>query len=289
LTMAPAFWCDDPVAGENVRARPLFILGSVRTGTTAICEALTKGTRYKGFPEGHVLDLAIRLMGAVHTHFDFRERWIPPAISAHFQVGRFNRFYFTQEIIALLRRTAAGYTTPYWYDKTPTYQMVASVPYLAEAFPEGRFLFMKRRGLETLSSRMRRFPNSVFEAICRDWRLIMAGWRAVRGTVEGRCLEIDQLDMKREPAVTARATGSLLGCDAAETAALAATIRDASPEVTDPSSTVIGDLSSLGWTEEQIEHFRTTCGPEMEAYGYTYDARYRVATAGSNEGCGKLD
>jgi hypothetical protein len=40
------------------------------------------------------------------------------------------------------------------------------------------------------------------------------------------------------------------------------------------SADVVADISELGWTPEQIENFRQTCGAEMTAYGYSYDANY---------------
>jgi hypothetical protein len=276
-----SFWSEDTSQGASAPndARPLFVLGSVRSGTTAICQALDAGTRYRGFPEGHVLDLAIRLFGALYMHFDRKERWISPETSAGYHLGRFDRSYFKSEIVALLKRATAGYAAPTWYDKTPTYEMVASVPYLAEIWPEARFLFMKRRGLETIASRLRRFPDSNFEGNCRDWTTIMGGWRGVRDVVSGRLLEIDQLDMRREPAATAERIGQLLGFDSAEVASLGTTIRQARPETTDPLSVVIDDVSRMGWTPQQLDYFRYVCGPEMEAYGYTYDGRYRRTTA----------
>jgi hypothetical protein len=282
-TASAAYWSGNIAAATsaNVQARPIFIVGAVRSGTTAMGEALSKGTRYQGFPEGHVLDLAIRLMGTVHFHFDCKERFIGPAVLyTHFQLGRFGRSYFMEEIIGLLRRTAAGYKTPYWFDKTPSAQMVASVPYLLEAFPEARFLFMQRRGLENIASRLRKkFTGANFTSMCRDWQATMASWRAVRGVAHGRYVEIEQRDMKREPAGTAAAIGGLMDFDAAETSRLADAIRQVSPQVTDPSATVIADVSSLGWTQQQIDEFRATCGQEMEAYGYTYDSRYRLVPA----------
>ncbi len=268
-----SFWTDHGgiPAGES---RPVFVLGSVRSGTTAICKALANGTRYQGFAEGHVLDVAIRLINAIAAHFEKKDPWIPPEVSAGYHLGQIGPDRLYAETILLIQRLTAGYTTPYFFDKTPTYQMIASVPILADAWPQARFIFMKRRGIENISSRIRKFGNTDFAASCRDWALIMSSWRAMREIVPGRFLEIDQQVMSTDPAGTAAQVGRLLGLEPPEVAAFATILGQVRPEVTDPAGQIAADLSDLGWSAEQIERFRGICGNEMDAYGYTYDARY---------------
>jgi hypothetical protein len=236
--------------------------------------ALERGTRYKGFAEGHVFDLAIRLAHAVNAHFEKKDPWISPQVRAGYHLGHVAHARFHAETLELLRRLADGYTTPFWFDKTPTYQMIASVPLLAQAWPEGRFTFMKRRALENLRSRLRRFPGSNFTDNCRDWALIMRGWRTVREGVPGRFIEIDQRSMQADPGSTAGCVGRLLELERAEIDAFAAILERERPEMTDPSGNIVADLSELGWSAEQLQVFRSLCGAEMEAYGYTYDAQY---------------
>jgi hypothetical protein len=274
--MQVPFWSD--VAGsrplESVESRPVFVLGAARSGTSALCVALEKGTRYKGFPEGQVLDVAIRLVNAVNAHFEKKEQWISPKEIAAYHLGQMGHARFQAETIELLRRLAAGYTTPFWFDKTPTYEMTASVPIIAQAWPNGRFIFMKRRGLENICSRMRKFPGRKFSGQCRNWAEIMSAWRTVRETVPDRFLEIDQRTMLDDPGSTAARVGRLLDLEPAEVEAFAAVLRRERPEATVSSASIVGDVSDLGWSAEQIEMFRRVCGAEMDAYGYTYDAQY---------------
>ena len=274
--MGVPFWSD--AAGsrpfESVESCPVFVLGAARSGTSALCVALEKGTRYRGFPEGHVLDVAIRLVHAVNAHFEKKTRWISPKEIAAYHLGQMGYARFQAETIDLLRRLAAGYTTPFWFDKTPTYQMIASVPIIAQAWPKGRFIFMKRRGLENICSRMRKSPARNFSGRCRNWAEIMSGWRTVRESVPDRFLEIEQRTMLDDAGSTAARVGRLLDLEPAEVEAFAAALRRERPEVTDPSASIVADLSELGWSAEQIEMFRGICGAEMDAYGYTYDGQY---------------
>jgi hypothetical protein len=274
--MEVPFWSDE--AGrkpfESVESCPVFVLGAARSGTTALCVALEKSTRYRGFPEGHVLDVAVRLVNAVNAHFEKKDPWISPVEIAAYHLGQMGYARIQAETIELLKRLAAGYTTPFWFDKTPTYQMIASVPIIAQAWPNGRFIFMKRRGLENMRSRMRKFSRIDFPGSCRDWALIMSAWRTARESVPDRYLELDQRTMVDDVGSTAARVGRLLDLEPAEVEAFAAVLRRERPEATSPSANIITDLSELGWSAEQIEKFRGICGAEMDAYGYTYDAQY---------------
>jgi|SRR6516162_7911118 hypothetical protein len=271
-----AFWSDDPgrkpLAPEE--SFPVFVTGSVRSGTSAICWALMRATRYRGFLEGHVLDVAFELTSVIEAHFESKKLEFPAAIAADFHLGLYSHRRFHVVAQRVLRGLAAGYTTPFWVDKTPSLQMVRSVPILARTWPNARFIFMKRRGLENVMSRLRKFPTARFDGSCRRWASIMAEWRTVRASVPGKSLEIDQRTLLDKSDTAAELAGAFLDLGDPEVEALALQLRDLRPEVTDPTARVLDDVSETGWSSEQIAAFRVICGPEMEAYGYTYDGRY---------------
>jgi hypothetical protein len=277
LAAAPnAFWSSDAASNPDkcAEAFPVFVLGAARSGTTVMAMALRKATRYRGFPEGHVLDVAARLIEAIDAQWDKKNSSIGPKAISVFQLGQLSRARYRMEMIEVLRRLASGYTTPYWYDKTPTHQMVASVPLLAEAWPNARFLFMKRRGLENLCSWQRKFRRDDFSIGCRNWALAMSIWRTVRDSVPNRFIELDQRTLQEDPEGSAACVGGLLSLSAHEIEVFTAVLRRERPQMTDPSATIFNDVSELGWAPERIEMFRDLCDGEMEAYGYTYDSRY---------------
>lgn len=272
------FWSDDPArsgrGGED--SSPVFVTGSVRSGTSALCGALRRGTRYRGFYEGHVLDVAIEMVNAAHVHLEKKYRQQPPAAIAEFHLGRYRAPRFHAAVRKLLRQVTAGYTTPFWVDKTPSHELIQSIPILAETWPNARFIFMKRRGLENMMSRLRKFPATSLQLHCNQWSSIMSDWRVARSSIPGRFLELDQRQVLEDPYGAADRMGELLNLDPLEVAALGAGLRILRAEVTDRSARVVADIVETGWTPEMIETFRTVCGPEMEAYGYTYDARYSL-------------
>jgi hypothetical protein len=276
---SPAFdthWSDDPIRARltDDDCFPVFVTGSVRSGTSAVAWALMRATRYKGFAEGHVIDVAAALIAAVQSHLDEKHRFLPAASVVDFHLVHYPVIRVGAEVQRLLRRLAGGFTTPFWIDKTPSHEMIVSIPIVAETWPNGRFIFMKRRGLENIMSRLRKFSTAQFEGSCRRWAEIMAEWRKVRSTIPGKFLELDQRTLLHDPDGSALQVGTLLGLPATEIDALATQLRVLRPEVTDSPERVISHIDETAWSSEMIETFRRMCGPEMEAYGYTYDARY---------------
>ncbi len=271
-----SYWSHDGTgeAHAALQSFPVFVLGAARSGTSALGLALEKGTRYRGFSEGHIFDLSIRLAHAVNAHFDKKDQWIPAKDCASYHLGQIGHAWVKAETLELIRRMAAGFTTPFWFDKTPTYEMVASVPVLAEAWPNARFIFMKRRGLENLRSRIRKFTVGNFAGKCRDWNIIMSSWRAVREMVQGKFVELDQRTLAESPDAAAASVGQLLNLDNSEIESFASVLRNERPEATGPLWNYVADVSELDWSAEQLETFRQTCGAEMDAYGYTYDGTY---------------
>lgn len=270
------YWSEDkhPSFFDSTPMYPVFILGAARSGTSAICLALEKGSRYQGFAEGHVFDVAIRLINAVHAHFDWKSPWITPEILAGYHLGRIDYSQFHDTVLEMLKSLALGFTSPYWIDKTPTYQMIASVPILAQAWPNAKFVFMKRRGLEVIRSRSRKFAAMQFQNACNDWSLIMSGWRTVRDMIPARFLEVDQYHMATNPEQTANNLGKLLHLDSTEITAIAHQLRKQRPESTGPADNIVSDPAELKWNPEQMNMFLEKCGREMVEYGYAYDSSY---------------
>jgi hypothetical protein len=270
------FWTDAPdrpqIADDG--AFPMFVVGAPRSGTSALFAALSRTTRYRGFGEGHLLDIAARLNSEITAHIAYKHRIQSVEAVAQCHLARHSDTRLRSGLHLLLRVAAGGYTTRYWIDKTPSREMVQSVPILAETWPNARFIYLKRRGIENLMSRLRKFPRISFEAQCLDWAAIMSDWRKSRLSIPGRFVEIEQRSLLCDPAGAAAMVGALIGLGPPEIAALAASLSGERAEMTDPTARIIAGIAETGWSEEMIETFRAICGPEMQAYGYTWDASY---------------
>jgi hypothetical protein len=259
-------------------AIPTFILGSVRSGTSAVMHALREGAGIRGFNEGVFAHLMPVLLSAVDTHY---RTFIRKPTT---MLGSVPRGFLEAGIKNLFGRAyietmGAGR----WLDKTPGGpQMVNACPALLEIFPAAKFIFCRRRGIENILSRQRKYPDHAFELHCNGWAKTMEAWIAVKPALAGCAVEVDQRDMAIRPEAVADTVCALLGLSPTESEGFLRVLRDHRIEQTRPAQdeTPIS-LSETGWSLEEQETFRRICGPMMQAFGYgTGDERPARRSAG---------
>ena len=258
--------------------RPLFILGAARSGTSALAQSLLTSTRFEGYEEGHLLDLAIPLNKTIEDFFEERsDEWAGrrTLIAA---VGKdFVHDWSKQVFIEVARRL---FPNGYWLDKTPRTPMISASPLLLKTWPNARFIYMKRRGIENIISRLRKFPNISFEEHCIEWAESLREWHRIHLLLSGHTLELDQLFIAREPSTAVLHIKRFLDLDNDEHQRLEAALTHERPERTAKQFGGIVSLSDTGWTPIQQEIFRCRCGDMMRLYGYSEEASY--FEAGSN-------
>ncbi|HEY5299823.1 MAG TPA: sulfotransferase [Acetobacteraceae bacterium] len=256
---------------EDRDSYPVFILGSPRSGTSAMAAALRASTRYRGYDEGHLISLLPQLMATVAAHYrdsaQSLSSWTMLATVAQSHVEARLRAVFIE-----MARERFG--TPYWIDKTPLNHMIAGAPLLAAMWPNARFIFMKRRAIENIASRMRKFSGSVFEKHCRDWSDAMQLWAKVRGGLDARAREVEQLTLAREPDKVAVALSPFLDLSPEEGAAFRKALALQRTEQTGARVDATIGLAQTGWPPAEQELFRRICGPAMRLYGYSEDPGY---------------
>lgn len=256
--------------------RPVFILGAARSGTSAMVQALARATKYKGPEEGHFFDLVIALLRGAEKHYECQGEEIVSAdrstLISTVPLG------FVEEgikhiFIALAREQ---FPSGYWTDKTPRLEIIAAAPLLLSLWPQARFIFMRRRGLENLSSRLRKFRGVSFERHCRDWADAMTTWQNVRNSLGPNAIEIDQMDLARSPETVVRALASGLDISEPEQLVLEAAIKNDQPERTSVDLGRPLDLRAMPWSPEQFDLFGKNCSRIMDAFGYSEDESYWV-------------
>jgi hypothetical protein len=246
-------------------AIPTFILGSVRSGTSAMLHALREGAGIRGFNEGVLAHLMPVLLEAVDIHY---RTFIQKPTT---MLGSVPREFIEAGIKNLFARAYMETMGPgRWLDKTPGGpRMVNACPTLLEIFPAAKFIFCRRRGIENVLSRQRKYPDRALDVHCNGWAKTMEAWIAVRPALADRAVEVDQRDMATRPEAVAEAVSALIGLSQAESEGLLRVLRDHRPEQTRPAQdeTAIS-LSDTGWSQEEQETFRRICGPMMQAFGY---------------------
>ena len=178
-------------------AFPVFIIGSPRSGTSILSAAL-HAAGYSGYDEGHLLSLIRVLSEVVDSFFATHDLQSDGQLLSHVDNEKIKR-----AMALVLKTFQVGPTREPWVDKTPGTDMYFAAPYIQEFWPTAKFIFAKRRGIENIVSRMKKFPDAPFADHCEDWASTMSGWRVLRDTGLDY-IEIDQMDIARQPMTAAK-------------------------------------------------------------------------------------
>lgn len=260
-------------------SRPIFILGSGRSGTSILTAALKSGAGIAGFNEGHFLPLLHGVMAEVDRYYGAKEKIRSNELHLFTHMGQ---EILEDDLISVFKRQCEQiHREEVWLDKSPTAAMIKAVPYLKRAWPEARYIFAKRRGIENVISRLKKFPNVDFETHCQQWSACMRSWLQVKDVVRDSSIEIDQRDIALQPCETARVIGEFLALDSNQVKKVEANFTGKRPQSTGSSESETAlDISQVGWTEEQIDVFRSFCGEVSQAFGYTENGDYVVNSRG---------
>ncbi|HUO54702.1 MAG TPA: sulfotransferase [Rhodoblastus sp.] len=249
---------------------PVFIIGSPRSGTSALAAGMLSAG-YHGFREGNFLSLMTTLGRLVDRHFTTFGNDGPQVLASVV-----DKRELVKAVAGVFRDIVNRHNpNPPWFDKTGNPEMIEAVPTLLDLWPEAVFIFAKRRALENIVSRLKKFPAHNFEYHCRDWARNMEAWRLMRSNIpQDKFLEVDQQDLIRDPRAAAAGIGRLLGLAESQIAAMSGLFQMDRPQETEAGTAqrvlALADL----WDEPKRNLFERICGPEMRAYGYSFDPRY---------------
>jgi hypothetical protein len=259
---------------------PLFIVGSPRSGTSALVDAVLS-VGYEGFREGSFLSLMWSIDQMIDRHYaSFAIENAAVLVSA---VDKSN---LKNNIFDIFRRITSDLNQSHpWFDKTGNPEMIWAIPIIRRLWPTSIFIFAKRRAIENIISRMKKFPGHKFEYHCADWAKNMAAWRAIRKELpQDTAIEIDQQEMIRHPESVSSKLCSFLQMEAGCEATLQATLRSSRPQQTqEGSANRVYSLAATGWSDEQVRIFLRYCDQEMEAFGYSNDERYFISNSVVND------
>jgi hypothetical protein len=250
---------------------PAFIVGSPRSGTSILVDAMID-VGYQGFREGNFLTLMTTINRIVDRHFSVFAKG-----NAQILVAQIDPTLLKSRIEDIFHELTDNLNTaPLWFDKTGNPEMIQAVPTLRRFWPGSVFIFAKRRAIENITSRQKKFPGLTFEYHCADWARNMAAWRNIREQIpRGGYIELDQQDLIRKPNASAEQIAGLLELEEIHVEKLVRTFRSNRPQETIAGSAEkILSLDALPWSDAQLAIFRKYCANEMEAYGYSTDETY---------------
>ncbi len=256
--------------GHSSLKTPIFILGSPRSGTTILANAFRKAG-YFGYDEGHLLNMLLPVKRAIELHINDNIAQEDGQLLYNLKSD-----FFLDDIYLVFKKfqDLLNPKIP-WLDKTPDADMIRTVPILSRLWPTAAFVFAKRRGIETIVSRLKKFPSTTFEKHCIYWSEAMEAWRQVRDSGID-AIEVDQIDIARDAPTTAARLGAFVRMNEVLIPKMRDEMLNSRPQRTDEQSTGrITSLGATGWTAQQVDFFRAQCWREMDAYRYTFDEGYR--------------
>lgn len=248
---------------------PVFILGPARSGTSAITLALLESAAYVGTGEGHLMPLAQSLLAAVDRHYE-RTGSDPNTLRGRVSIQAFQKLV-RRSFVQLARDL---FPSVRWLDKTPTVEMVRAAPLMKELWPNARFVFMKRRVIENVMSRRRKFPHEATDRHYSDWAAVMEAWLAVRDGLGSAALEVEHRQLVLDPRAQAEAISQFLQLSEAASARFTRCLMADRPEQTDERFGATYALDQLGLSEDDAQHLIAACDGVMAAYGYSFDEAY---------------
>ena len=226
---------------------------------------------YIGFREGNFLSLLNSFQQNVSRH---RRTYCSGNLEV--MVNQIDWDAFNNDVAAVFKRHVdiLNPLAP-WMDKSGNPEMIEIIPQLVNLWPDARFIFAKRRGIENVISRCKKFPAFAFEYHCNDWARNMKAWLVVREQIGDHGIEIDQQDIIRQPGSVAARLATFLNADAGSRANLLNSLETRRPqESAAGSAETVTSLAETPWTEEQRGVFVRLCGADMQAYNYSMDQGY---------------
>jgi hypothetical protein len=238
-----------------------------------MAEGLLSIGRFAGNKEGHVLDLISFLSEGLEKFY--LEKSSATLSHEGTTIAKIPKSYFESSLNEMMiKMIRTLYPNGAWLDKTPSVNMILLAPLFRRLWPNSRFIFMKRRAIENLESRIVKFPAAPFLDHCGEWRASMDIWSQLKQDLSGVALEVDQKTLSDEPVLVANTLKQFLVLTEEETLRLEQSFKFQHPERTSVSSSSNKTLAQVGWSEDQREIFLDTCLVMMKSFGYSTDETY---------------
>ena len=246
---------------------PIFVIGSPRSGTSILGNMLRSVLQTPGHAESHVMPLLHSLLHNVDDYFLTNAGAVEN--KAMF-LAKTSPDYFKNQLRENFKNLYQENIGSFFIDKTPGFKMIEAVPSIVSVWPDAKFIFAKRRGIENVFSRSRKWPNVPFAGHCADWSGAMSAWIATKETIPAcNRIEIDQADILNEPMKVSSDMVVFLGLDKQLIATMHEYFITQHPEKTqDNPAKAYMDIDETGWTDKQKAIFMEKCADIMNLYNY---------------------
>ena len=254
----------------------IFVVGSPRSGTTAVGNAIQRAFDTTVHGESHLSEI----IGSLAEHAEKALLDSPAKPIDGMLVNEITLADIQMSIIKMMHRIHHQFYGDYLIlDKTPGGPNIRALWLMLRAYPDGKVIYCKRRGIENVISRLTKFPGVDFEGHCKQWRQNFIVWeQAVR--LNTRELghsdwhtDVEQLRLASRPEDVLNELSVWLAMTEEQKARALEYLTFQSPQKTSDYKRAL-DLDSVDWTNEQKVKFKLICGEQMKRQGYSYTSDY---------------
>lgn len=250
----------------------VYILGSTRSGTSAVRNALAE-TRYKGYGEGHLIQIVIEMIATVRRE---RASGQGAAIAGNGLNALRERVLIRHFVHAYERYLIESLGSTMLMDKTPNIIPIQNAPDLYAFHQKAKFLHCARRHVDNIQSKLKKFPDQSFASQCREWAECHLAWGRAKPDLGESYVEFDFMDMVVRREETCQRIGDLLELTAEEVAALVTYLENERPQSSTPDRDLNRFLkfSDMTWSDEDKATFERICVPVGADLGYGLETYY---------------
>lgn len=252
-----------------------FIVGSPRSGTTVVGNAVQDAYKVKSHGESHISELFEQLLSTA-TQFVTKSAAARSKGTLTHAVSNVHMQSLLLENLRQLQRDVYG--NDIVIDKTPGGPMIAALPMLLKVYPQAKVIYCKRRAIENVASRLKKFPKVSFTAHCKQWRNTHHQWNSIKNDIikthnrKNWFCVIEQYLLETQVEVESLKVARLLGFDAEQKKHFTGYFKHNSPQRTSAAGAM--SLDGINWSEDQKSTFMTICGKEMIRQKYSLDESY---------------
>jgi hypothetical protein len=272
----PAIISTMAITHLNKIPKVTFIIGSHRSGTTVMGLAIQKIFGQKFHNECHVAPLFEKLVQQAKS---IRSK-SPNSKKEGVLLSQIMPVEIEVEFHKMIRNIYSSfYGDNLIIDKTPGPEMLSALPFMLKVFPNAKVIFCKRRGIENVESRMRRFPSVKFNTHCSQWSRNMSEWRRIKEIINEEFdhsdwfCEVEQYNLQFNPQKEVKKLEKLLDLNNKQKVQFINILKNKSPQQTSKPSKA-SCITNNSWTDEQREIFVISCAKEMELFNYSMNENY---------------
>lgn len=253
---------------------PIFILGSPRTGSSTLVGILKNVMNIQGYNEGHFLKYIKNYIKLTDKIFLDLKPW---ENNSRIAMGNINKDLLVENLLKGFKHTYESLFDPnekYWFDKTPDSNLLL-FNIINKLWPESKFIMIKRRSLENISSRLKKFPHIAFERHCLEWNNLMQHWANIdKIKLKDRFIELENFDMLFNQEKIADQLTCLLPEHEDKKEKIIFFLQNNFCQSAAGNKPEIFDINTIKWTDEQKNIHNTICGEILNFYNYSLDRNY---------------